>query len=327
MPEEYLLLIHKHLSHQTTRAEQKKLDCWLDESADHRQQFDELKALWESPDDYRPPDEDEHNIEKLALEARIHTMLPRASASSPRRPLLWSLAAALFLGLATGVIYWLRTSSGSLTSPVVRVSQQEGTQLTLPDSSIVRLEAQSDLSFLSNFDRRVVRLRGEAVFEVVPNATRPFLVIVPQATVRVVGTSFRVRAYPQEKKTIVVVVSGQVSVFNLYDTLLMNAGQQSMFDEQTRVWTVSEYIPSTNLKQGTNNLVFEGVSLKKILVTLEEHFDVAFVVENPSLLNCQFTGDFRQDQLHQMLEVLSFSLDFDYRYENHRYIIQGSGCP
>lgn len=325
--EEYILLIHKHLTHQITHDEQERLDRWLDESFQHRQIFEEVKMVWEDEGHYPPLTESERRTERSQLLRRITADVRRSPPSPVRRSaFIFGVAAVLLLGMTFAAGYFFLLSDPPL-SRTIQVAHQKNTSVMLPDSTTVQVGTNSTLSFPSVFEERTVQLQGEAFFDVTSDPTRPFLVVLPEATLQVVGTSFRVRAYPEETRTVVSVLSGQVSVYNEYDTLRVEAGQQSTFDRQQHTWVLSDETNPTAFGKQSNQLTFDGVSLENILAALEDRHNVTFVVENPDLLACQFTGSFGPEQLHKILEILSFSLQFDYRYQDHQYIIQGSGCP
>ena len=105
----------------------------------------------------------------------------------------------------------------------VSVSAPAGAQrvVSLPDGSTVELNSGTTLSYRRGFDgwpflsaqRRAVQLRGEAFFEVVEDE-RPFVVETFNAHVRVVGTQFNVRAWPDaaSRETRVTLTSGRVRV-------------------------------------------------------------------------------------------------------------------
>ena len=86
-------------------------------------------------------------------------------------------------------------------------------KLTLSDGTRVWLNASSRIQFPAVFrsDRREVRVEGEVYFEVSKDSARPFLVRTGDVVVKVLGTSFNVRAYPgEEYKT--TLVEGSVAV-------------------------------------------------------------------------------------------------------------------
>lgn len=84
--------------------------------------------------------------------------------------------------------------------------------LTLSDGSTVWLNAETEIRYPVEFvgDKRVVYVEGEAYFDVKKDEKRPFVVRAAQADVRVLGTSFNFRAYPDEDGVTTTLESGSV---------------------------------------------------------------------------------------------------------------------
>ncbi len=126
-------------------------------------------------------------------------------------------------------IRWLRVSYAIAASIAVLVAvgislQPSGTAITvpngsqlrhvLPDGSVLQLNSGSSITFDDRFDeglRQVRLLHGEVHFSV-SESDIPFQVLTPQGTVEVLGTSFNVRAWPEDAFADVVVTSGSVRV-------------------------------------------------------------------------------------------------------------------
>ena len=89
-------------------------------------------------------------------------------------------------------------------------------RLTLSDGTRVWLNAASSLTYPEIFqDReRVVELTGEAFFEVKPDTALPFIVKTQGMRVKVLGTTFNVKAYPDELKLYTTLVEGKVEVLS-----------------------------------------------------------------------------------------------------------------
>ncbi|MVM36762.1 hypothetical protein GO730_02260 [Spirosoma sp. HMF3257] len=136
-------------------------------------------------------------------------------------------AAVALVGLGTIVFFYWRTPTTPLAVYQHTVEQQAGTlqevrnssnasQLVrLPDGSKVTLYKGSQLRFPRTFTarQREVFLVGEAFFDVVRRPKQPFMVYTNQLITQVLGTSFTVRAYPNDKEAKVIVRTGKVSVF------------------------------------------------------------------------------------------------------------------
>ncbi|MBE9599443.1 FecR family protein [Pedobacter sp. MC2016-24] len=108
-------------------------------------------------------------------------------------------------------------------------------RVTLSDGTKVWLNAASSLSYPSNFTgkERKVKLEGEAYFEVAHNASHPFIVSTNEQQVKVLGTSFNVNAYANERKTVTTLLNGRVELSSsrVSATTQLHPGQQAVFDQ------------------------------------------------------------------------------------------------
>ncbi|PQJ34943.1 hypothetical protein BSZ35_10345 [Salinibacter sp. 10B] len=194
------------------------------------QQSSDLEEVWDLLDDAVPSDEDlpeaedtwagvrehiEGSSEENERRADDHNPADRSSArpSAQQRRWRWGSAVAVLLVLAVAGWWWMRPLSVR-TAPGATVTH------TLPDGSTVELNADSRLAYDRTFstvsllqsERRLVRLRGEAFFEV-EDGVRPFVVQTPTAQIEVVGTSFSVNSrVDEEEGTLVALAEGQLRV-------------------------------------------------------------------------------------------------------------------
>ena len=97
----------------------------------------------------------------------------------------------------------------------ITVPAGQRAQITLADGTRVWLNAQSTLTYASNFGRRErnVELDGEAYFEVAKNKDIPFYVHTEMNKVKVVGTCFNVCAYKDSKEFETTLVEGIVDIY------------------------------------------------------------------------------------------------------------------
>jgi transmembrane sensor len=119
--------------------------------------------------------------------------------------------------------------------------------LVLSDGTSVWLNATSSLRFPVSFNspERKVELKGEAYFEVTRNKEKPFIVDIGKSTsVRVLGTHFNVKAYPDELVTGVTLLEGSVTVNNSKDSVKVKPDQTLRINNQGKL-----NIEKANLEQ------------------------------------------------------------------------------
>ena len=113
--------------------------------------------------------------------------------------------------------------------PIIRYSRQKAEKLLstkgsrsrslLPDGTTVWLNAGSKLYYENDFNgTREVRLEGEAFFDVVKQTDRPFIVHTSGIDIKVLGTAFNVKSYPEDKTVETTLYRGLVQVFRQEDT-------------------------------------------------------------------------------------------------------------
>ncbi|MDR6784504.1 transmembrane sensor [Pedobacter africanus] len=107
-------------------------------------------------------------------------------------------------------------------------------RVVLSDGTKVWLNAASSLSYPTSFTgkERIVKLEGEAYFEVAHNPRHPFIVSTGEQQVKVLGTSFNVNAYQNEHRTVTTLLNGsvQLSSSGAASTTQLHPGEQAIFD-------------------------------------------------------------------------------------------------
>lgn len=153
--------------------------------------------------------------------------------------------------------------------------------MTLSDGSRVWLNAGSSITYPVVFtsEERVVKIEGEAYFEVEHHTAWPFKVHKNEMTVTVLGTRFNISAY-QEEPLLVTLLEGSVNVNKGTDRVVLKPGQQAAVESRI---TINDNVNTEAVmawKQGYFEL--EGASVRKIMNQLSRWYDVPVVYEGPA---------------------------------------------
>lgn len=179
--------------------------------------------------------------------------------------------------------------------------------LVLSDGTHVWLNADSRMRYPSRFvaGERQVYLEGEAYFEVERDSSRPFVVKTQGTEVRVLGTAFNVKAYPEEPQR-TTLVEGSVEVASSGDEVRLAPGEQAVAGrEGLRVRNVNVREQIAWLR---HVFVFENTPLEEVLANLERWYDIETFVVNPSLRELRFTASFsRYEPLEKILKTLGMT--------------------
>ena len=201
-------------------------------------------------------------------------------------------------------------------------------QVVLPDGSKVWLNASSSLRFPTDFTstERKVEISGEAYFEIVKDASRPFKVSILTSkgtqNVEVLGTSFNVMAYKEEDLVQTTLVDGAVKVKNGREEKLLEPGQQaqSAVDAQNmRIVQDADVAKAIAWKNGYFN--FNKESLQTVMRQLARWYDV-----DVSYIGSQnekvFWGGMQRDlPLSSVFEILEKS-GVQFSIEGKRVIVK-----
>lgn len=191
--------------------------------------------------------------------------------------------------------------------------------LILSDGTRVWLNSESELEYsvLFSSGERVVRLVGEAFFEVTQDAARPFIVETSDMRMRVLGTSFNIKAYKDASRISTTLFTGKVQVTPLADVshkVVLVPGQQAVWDLQTRQFSVVE----ANLEHvgaWKNGLfVFHEENIEVVARQIERWYGVKFVYRLDRREQYTLNGYFSKDEsLKTLLDIFTFisGLEFE----------------
>ena len=206
----------------------------------------------------------------------------------------------------------------------LRVPRGGEYSITLSDGTIVYLNAESELRYPVKFvgeDRRVY-LSGEAYFDVVHDKAHPFVVDVKNSTVRVLGTSFDVRAYADEDEVLTTLVQGSVRFSAGKEPVILEPGEQVVLDKSGRLETreVDTYL-YTAWKDGV--FAFKRQRLEEIMKVVARWYDVNVFWENVSQKEVTFTGKMkRYDDFSKVVEMLEMTGNTEFMIKENNIFIR-----
>lgn len=241
-----------------------------------------------------------------------------------RRMSSWSLrfAAMLTIPLAIFCIYLFEQSDRPKQWVELHVPYAQTKRVVLPDNSVVWLNAGSKIIYPKRFNRHIrqVFVVGEAYAEVAKDKSRPFYLSVGGVNVRVLGTKFNVKSFPEQSKTEVSLIEGSIDVdveFNGFSRHFdMTPGNFMSFNHVTGEiesyqFSANDYLSWSDPKSG---LYFRNMTLDEISRELERKFDVKIILRSEKIrYEKYFASYINNESLSDILTSLSVNNNFTVR--------------
>jgi transmembrane sensor len=248
----------------------------------------------------------------------------------------WRVAAcaAVLLMIAT----WSHFKTGSFGKPgfvneITKTAPAGHTlKISLSDGTKVFLNSGSKLTYPELFtgDTREINLTGEAYFEVA-HLKKPFVIHSGKMLTQVLGTSFNVKAYENDKIAKVAVLTGKVGVRvegSKQPATFLTANQGLTFNKHKNAVVKSFFVDAkAEIAWRKRVIKFRSTPFPEALEELNRIYHIETSCQ-PQLKNCLVFADFNYtDSPEKVLNMLAKSLNGTVENHGHNtYLITGRSC-
>jgi len=288
--------------------------------------------------------EEAYSVDELASENLSHiskniisTEKSAKMAPFSRTRVFYKYAATILLfcviGLITKEYIFKVEKTDEVTLAQVIKTNVKGRKSTihLSDGTTIYLNSESSISYPQRFSDslRIVELNGEAYFEVSHDASKPFIVRTDDLDVRVLGTSFNVRAFEEMNKTVVSLSTGKVELeshradtdFN--ESVVLFPGQSIDYNNESHSFSqVSSYDPILEFGWKDGVLAFENASVEEVVQTLERWYNVDVQLENYTGTDWQYKARHDNESLELVLKSIAYNEAIDFKIDGKKVTIR-----
>lgn len=311
-----------------TEAEEKELFHWLAADEKNKQLFLEMSDWWAISHVPYFSSRVESGFQQHFSDV-LNTKSKRLSSKFLFiRPWLQVAVVALFILAIGGLYFYAGTSMNKESERRYETFVPLGSRskLVLSDGSVVWLNAGSSLSYNSDFSKgsREVYLTGEGFFDITPDSLKPFVVKSATLNVKVLGTTFDVRAYEDEEQVNVVLRTGKVDVslkggevihLQPNDKLSYNKIYDEIDKTKVNARDVCEWI--------NGKLKFTKMSFATLVKDLERIYNVKIKVESSSLLEETFSGSINlQNTIYDVLHEININKKYKWTQTGNEFVIR-----
>lgn len=249
------------------------------------------------------------------INARIRSKLIRRwtfRAAAVLLPLV--LILGLYLHLNTRVDIF-----GAGEYAEIYVPKGERMQMIFQDGTKVYINSDSYMRYPRKFgiSERTVELKGEAYFVVAKNKNRPFVVNLNGPSIRVLGTSFNVEAYPENDDIKVNLDEGRINLKLLSDVEVpVSPGECVVYNKNTKSYRVNRNTDTGASSVWKSNVIsFKDTPLDEVFSRLSRWYNVDFEVEDDIPSDLHITLVSRHTLIEKVLEDLVKISPLSFRYD------------
>jgi transmembrane sensor len=338
-------LLIGELAGELTAAERQELLELLQANEEFRGEHETLKDFWKQ----KEPDYAHMRLTLEKIKAEIRRQEAQKRTPIMRWGRFWTAAAAILVAIGAYLIYnHTRQPAGeTLTWQEKYTPRDARSKMTLTDGSSVTLNSESRLKYPVSFDgtAREVYLTGEAYFRIAKDAAHPFIIHTNKMTIRVLGTSFNVRCYPDDDVNETTLIQGSIEVtfpdrpadkiiLKPTDKLVIRNDSTNLTTNKPAATGRDNTSPDSINSPGTehtrytltgltyyrnqrntvvetgwmdNKLVFNAEELQSVARKMERWYGVGIVIDNEELKTLPFTGLFQNETIDEALYALQLS--------------------
>jgi len=285
-------LLQKYLDQQASPQEQKKVEEWY--------------ATLQAKDVVLPADR------KAAIGVEMFAHLQIAMHGKPKPVKVFKLqsfiriAAAVFLIITIGISVWkLNTKVTSENQVTIVTGRTQQKRIILSDGSVVLLGPSAKLCYPKTFasnSRHIELKEGEAFFDIAHQEKRPFTVHTSAGVdIKVLGTSFKVKAYQGNKQLEVAVVTGKVAVSNQKGNLATLVKDEFLtYDKNDGRAAIRKIKASAFIE-----FAFDGTNLDQVITKLQYVYSIKILLNDTALGKLKTTASFSSKQSpEEILDII-----------------------
>lgn len=313
-------LIGKYITGEATAEEKQVVLEWCALSDDNQKYFDHAKLIYE-----KAQADDGHHYDINTAWEKVKDKIESGKIRKLSVVNLWRVAASLLLiSVLSYFLYWQFFKAEQLqfasADKVITQALADNTEISLNKNSSV------DVTYNERKKTGLIKLTGEATISIAPDKKVNWVVQTDEVFIRDIGTTFNVKAYPENNFIEVSVLDGEVQFYTQRDEgIVIKAGEKGLYDKISKQFSKSEADPNV-ISYKTLLFTFNDIDLKSAVEQLSSVYNRKIVVSG-NIENCRLTVDFANEELETILSIIAETLNLTISEHGNEIVLTGDGCP
>jgi len=306
------------------------LDSMKNADADNYENI--MQKLWIELEGY-PKLKNKHSdriltntLSKIHSDSNMNYAAKMINSKQPKIKWISRIAVAASIAIVAGCVMWNWQSSG-IETITIATPYAETKTITLPDESVVELNAASQISYDTDWcetcDREVM-LTGEAYFKVTKKERtgQKFRVVTADLTVEVLGTAFDVNTLHEQTQVFLEEGEIKLDLKEKPEEMLMVPGDVVTYSFQTKKKEKQQFNKYESIVWRNGMINMQNIPLSKILQKLEDIYGEKFSVINVDHMDRKFTVGIPVDDFETTLAVLNVVTKLSIDKNENLYVIK-----
>jgi ferric-dicitrate binding protein FerR (iron transport regulator) len=239
------------------------------------------------------------------------------------------IAAILILPVIILSGYYFFQENGPVQYTETIVPKGQKSEIVLPDKTHIWLNSASRLRYPVKFGNvnRELFLEGEAYFEVAENKNKPFLVQTSGITVKVLGTKFNVKTYPDDENVETALLSGKINLTihsgqGKTSELDINPGEMADYSKVESSVSKSGFQTDEILGWKDNRLIFRDDTFDNLVKKVERWYDVEIIYDKSLFQGQRLTVELLEgESLERLMQIIEKTIQINYKIDKQKVFI------
>ena len=323
-------LLAKYLADETDTHESDKISEWIIASEDNQNTFDHSKIVWDGAKNQQKVDVDaawkKLNITKKKEIESIDNQEVKSVVKLNWVNNFLKIAAVLVVLFG---LWFVAAKQFIIPQNEVLTfnSGNQSIEKILPDGTKILLSKNSEITYPKTFEgnTREINFSGEGFFDVHHDAAHPFIIHTQGTDVKVLGTSFNVRAYNAQVQ--VLVKTGKVQFSKNKNQVILTKGQKGETLANVDTIIKSEFAEvETVVKEKLSSFVFNKMSLGEVADALSKQFGKDIKFSKDKIKNCKLTATFENENLENIIAIIADTFNLKVDNQADMIFLSGEGC-
>jgi len=297
-----------------------ELEDWIDKSSENKKYFEEFRFV-------------SQNVGPVKKYIKVDTIKAWETVSGKMRPTTkpdpgavkvsmplykrswFGIAASILVVVGLSVYMMLLKSDREKLLPSVAVESNDSIlNRNLSPSVKVAINRNSNLTYLKNKTgkKNEIEIRGEAFIEVSHSSDTTLIVHADETFIRDIGTSFNVKAYPEETTIEVFVESGKIQFYTKeQEGITLSRGETGVYNKATKEFATSLIIDPNIISYKTKTFVFRNTSLSDAVYMLNKIYSQKISIGDQELADYTISVTFDNEPLDSLIEIMAETLNIE----------------